>query len=35
MYFICVNERNADNFRKRADPADIPVIVCDKKKGVY
>lgn len=33
--YVCENERNADYFRRRADPADIPVIVCDKKNGVY
>ena len=27
--YVCENERKAYYFRRQADPADIPIIVCD------
>lgn len=33
--YVCESETEADVFRKKADPADIPVIVYNKSKPIY
>lgn len=33
--YVSESEKNAQIFRQKADPADIPIIVYDKKKPIY